>query len=154
MLSSYILIATALAALASASPLRKRQDTAYTFSITGWDFGCSPAACGWSFNVTAPSGGTDVPAFGPIACSGNTLNDVDYVLCDAIPGTETQTVSAFVKDSPETMVLYIKESVYTSTQGTLLYAGAVTTQPTEYCPACPTTYSVPVTAGSACTEGT
>lgn len=151
MLSSHLLLPGLMAALTSASPLRMRQDTAYTFSITDWSFGCSPAACAWEFNVTAPSGGLDVPAFGPIACSGNTLNDLDYIPCGPI--SDLTTVSAFVKASSESMVLYIKELVSTQSQGGVLYAGAVTTQETEYCSTCPTTYSIPVTLTTACTEG-
>lgn len=149
--STVILVAAAM--LASASPINPRQDTSYTFSITDWNFGCSPATCGWSFNVSAPSGGDDTPAFGPVSCTGSMLNNPDYYPCSTI--SDVQSVSAFVKftDVDGVNNLYIKEWVTGTDNGALIHAGAVTTNETQYCDTCPTTYSVPVTIiNSPCIE--
>lgn len=152
MVQTTVLLAAALATLAFASPMRPRQDSAYTLSISDWSFGCSPATCAWSFNVSAPSAGSGVPAFGPITCSGSMINNVDYQACSNI--SDLQLVSAFVKFSNESNVLYLKQFVSSTPQGGVMYAGAVVTQDTQYCDTCPTTYSMPVSLiSSPCTEG-
>ncbi|KAJ2899259.1 hypothetical protein MKZ38_003309 [Zalerion maritima] len=57
-----------LASISTSAPLSRRAGKMdpglFTWNATDWVVGCSPAACGWGFNVTAPAGYiADAPEF-------------------------------------------------------------------------------------------
>lgn len=73
---------TLLAALASASPIRRAVGTTASntnvWPVSGFNVGCSPAACEYNFVVTRAAGPSN-PGFNT-TCTGNDL-DTEYASC-------------------------------------------------------------------------